>query len=143
MNIKNMNREKKQPLILVLLALVASTTFVFVNYKSDFYLGLLSPQGEIGYNFYRYNSIKLNPQRHAKISKEQQLRGHRVDYADIDHERFGPPTKYYGIQDTVGYGVLLGLLWKVTGSLRYRDMLILQILMYSFIMFLFYHLALM
>ncbi len=132
-----------QALVLAFLALVLNLLFLFFNYHNDYYLGLLTPHGEIAYNVYRYNSVKGNPYRSGSVGQKQRELGRMVDYAEIDHEKFGPPMHYRSIQDTVGYGVVLGLLWKITRSLRYVDMQLLQILLFSLFMFFLYSLSFM
>ena len=133
----------KHTITLFFASLFLNFMFLCVNYKNEYYLGLLAPHGEIAYNVYRFNSIKGNPERLSFVCKQQQELHRVFDYAEIDHDHYGPPTQYRSIQDTVGYGVLLGLLWKITGSLRYLDIQILQILIFSLLMFLFYSLAFM
>jgi preprotein translocase subunit SecG len=133
----------KHSIALFISSFLMGFVFLFFNYHNNYYLGLLNTHGEIGYNIYQYNSIKINPVRAKYIRSLQKERSRMVDYAEIDHQRFGPPTKYRSINDTIGYGVLLGLLWKLTGSLRYLDVQILQILMFAFLMFLLYSIAFM
>lgn len=47
----------------------------------------------------------------------------------------------FAINDTVGYGILLGLLWKITHSLRFYDVQLVQIVMFSLLMLIYYQIA--
>jgi hypothetical protein len=102
-----------------------------------------STHGEIAYNVYRYNSVKINDHRRGEVYWKQINLDRRVDYYEIDHEKFGPPTHYRDYFDTIGYGTLIGLLWKITGSLNFLDIQILQILLFALMIILFFYIGLM
>jgi hypothetical protein len=127
---------------LAVIALAINMVFFAANYHNDYYLGLLLPHGEIGYNFAVHGSIKLNKERCDHIRALERARGRMVDHAEIDHAAFGLPTNYIGPFDTPGYGIILGLLWSCTRSFCYHDIQIAQILLFSLLMFLIYGLAL-
>ena len=131
----------KHALLLFCLSLGLNFIFLFFNRKNLFVDGLIKSHGEVAYNIYKYNSIKINPARMGELYKLESKTKQRADYYEIDHEKFGPPTAYRNYGDTIGYGVLIGLIWKITNSLNYLDIQILQILIFSFLMFLFYYIA--
>jgi hypothetical protein len=121
--------------ILFMLSLAINSIFLYVTYqRGEYCFGTLLEHGEVGYNVARYNSCKINPLRTEHIAKSQEKLGRYVDYAEVDHSTFGRPTTYRDSGDTIGYGLLLGLLWKVTSSYRYLDMQILQIIIFSLLM---------
>ena len=77
----------------------------------------------------------------GELGKLEQQTKQRADYYEIDHEKFGPPTQYRNYFDSIGYGVVIGLLWKITHSLDYLDIQLLQILIFALLMLLFYQIA--
>ena len=125
-------------LIIFLLSIVIG--FIFLNVNKDICMNgnVARFHSEIGYNFYKENSVKVNYDRinyaHEFITKEDKL----LDYADFDADAFDGNKTFLEPKDTVGYGVLLGLIWKITGSFRHRDIRILQIIIFSLIVVLFY-----
>jgi len=133
----------KKAWILVGAALAINLIFFSLYHHADSYLGIAIGQGEIAYSVCNYNSIKVNGARCAPVAQLQREQKRLVDFAEVDHAAYGPPTSYYSLNDTIGYGVILGLLWKITHSYRYRDIQFLQIFLYCFILFLIYAMALM
>lgn len=129
--------------VLFCASLALCSIYVYVYRKNIFYEGLLKHHGEIAYNVYRYNSLKINNNRIGAIYEREAETGQRADYYEIDHERYGPPTIYRNYYDSIGYGVLIGLLWKITHSLDYLDIQLLQLLLFSLLLLLFYQIALM
>jgi len=126
---------------LFFLSLGISTFFLKFFYDPSFYRGIATSAGEIAYNVYRYNSTRLNQKRGSYIHSRQEHENSIIQYAEVDHSQFGEGTSHKYIAETVGYGVLLGLLWKITNSLNYRDIQILQIILYALSIFLIYGLA--
>ena len=117
--------------------------FLYINKKNLFFEGLMKHHGEIAYNLYQHNSIKINPERAGILGILEGEKNRRVDYYEIDHESYGPPTQYRNYYDSIGYGVVIGLLWKLTHSLDYFDIQFLQIILFSLILLLFFQIALM
>jgi len=105
---KSITSINKRTVSLFLASLALNGIYLFFNYHNNYYPTLLSSHGEVGYNVYRYNSVKVNPERRSALCAQHKKLKRVVDYREIDPERFGPPTQYRSIQDTVGYGVLLG-----------------------------------
>lgn len=126
---------------LVCASLILNVLFLVFLYDDSFYRGLATSSGEIAYNVYCHNSPLLNPIRGMDVHKLQESEDRIVQYSEIDHSDFESGTVYKYISDTIGYGVILGFLWKLTGSLNYRDIQILQIILYSLSLFLIYGLA--
>lgn len=135
------SKSAKHRLILVIAALVLNLYHVSFHTNKLFFSGLLRQHGEVGYNLFKYNSIKVNKRRMAAIAQREKLENRLINYAEIDHDQYGMPEEYHSINDTVGYGIVLGLLWKVTGSLRYRDVQILQIILFCIAMIYFYRIG--
>ncbi len=130
-------------LILCSTALLLNLAFLSVSYRTFFCSGLMSPHGDIAYNIFTNNSLKSNPKRLSAIAHTQTEEQRLVDYAELPQpDSYGPPTHFRSINDTVGYGVLMGLVWKITKSLRYSDMRWLQILIFCLLMPLIYAIAL-
>lgn len=128
-------------IILIVAALIINMIFLYINYKKGEYcFAMLTYHGEIGYNVAQQNIVKMNTDRTTAIGLRQ-LQGGYVDYADIDHSVYRAPFKDPDPVDTIGYGVLLGLLWKLTGSYRYLDIQLLQVFIFSALMFLVYEVA--
>ena len=133
----------KQAFALALAAFAINLVFLHFNKKNIFVDGLLKSHGEVAYNLYKYNSIKVNYARMGPLAQLEQQTGKRGDYYEIDHESFGPGQNYRNHFDTIGYGVLIGLLWKLTHTLDYFDIQLLQVLLFSLLMFLVYAIAFM
>jgi len=133
----------KQALLLCVGSIVLGCAFLYLDYKTLYFDGALHNHGEIAYNIYKYNSVKINQERYDYLIHLQNMDRTKglINYADFNLEKFGSPVIHRDIFDTIGYGVLLGLLWKATGSLRYIDIRIFQILIFSFLIFLFYQIA--
>lgn len=132
----------KDALLIVAISLVLNFVFLFFYHTRDQHSGTLLAHGEVGYNVYAHNSVKINPKRMDDVGYKQSNEERRVDYSEIDHSQYSLPTEYRAVTDTIGFGVLLGLLWKITHSLRYLDVQILHVFIFSFLMFLFYQIAL-
>lgn len=131
---------------LVLFALALVTNLVWLmfihNKKHEFYYGPPSFHGEIAYNFYKANDVRVN---RTRMGDHYYLydRGLLPNYRMINHEKYkDEPLGFRPVCDTIGYGVLLGLLWKLTGTLSFRDVQIVQILIFSFLFFLLFQIAL-
>lgn len=133
----------KPALLLVIIALFLNGIFLWINYGTKQYCSeSFLIHSEIAYNVYKYNSVKVNPKRVAFVYDQHQKQNTLLNYSEINHESFGKPTEYRSIYDTIGYGVLLGLLWKITGSLNNKDVQFLQILIFSFLMLFVYQIGL-
>jgi hypothetical protein len=122
-SMKNLELPKlfnKNALILAALALLVNFIFLYFNYDNNkFCPGFMAQHKEVAQSVYRYNSIKVGPLKD------------------------GRPTKYRSYSDTPAYGLLMGLLWKVTGSENLLYMKLFQVLLFVFFMFLFYQIAFM
>lgn len=90
--------------------------------------------GQVGYNINVYNSIDLSPQLTQDLHDKRIERGKLIDFDAIDPKAYEQPTAPFPVNDTVGYGLVLGLLWKLTGSFKFIDVQILQIILFSLLM---------
>ena len=131
------------PLLLFSMAIALNTLYFFWLDHFEYHeMWSISENSDIGYNFCTYHSLKKNLDRIEAMGNLMFKKGHFVSVKEINPEQYGEPTIYRDVTDTVGYGVLLGLLWKLTGSFSYLDVQLLQILLFSLLMFLWYQLGL-
>ncbi len=126
-------------IILVILAACMNSFFLYMH-NPHIYFAITQAHGQIGYHLYQCNKIGIDPLLTQQVNKQMHEQQQLIDYntvsCDTDHEHDSFP-----INDTIGYGVLLGLLWKITGSLCFFDVQILQIILFSFLMLYYYQLA--
>ena len=120
---------------------ISTVFFLFVYGNENYHMGSLVTHGEVGCNMARYGVPKLNSDRIALISNMQVEKGHMVDFSDVENISFGPPDRFIPINDTIGYGIILGCLWKLTGSLWYLHVQVLQIILYLLCLPLIYRLS--
>ena len=130
-------------LILVAVALVLNGTFLCLNLTKYRTPGIINQHGQIGYNFAKYNQLKLNTKLSKYMRAKRKELGRVIEYSEVNHLEFGTPDVHRSVHDTIGYGLFLGILWKITGSYRYLDARLIQILIFCLLMFLIYGLALM
>lgn len=130
----------KHSLILMALALAVNALFFFFH-NPNVYFAITQAHGQVGYNMRTYNSVQLNPALTHHIEQIMRKEQHLIDYDGMRDTDFGPPTESFPINDTIGYGVLLGFLWKITDSLKFIDVQILQVMMFVLLMPLYYLLA--
>ncbi len=130
-------------LLLFFLSLGINALFLYNSYKAgQFCQGTLVEHGEVGYNIARHNSWKVNPDRVQAINLKQRTLCRAVEYSELDHTCYGAPSAHRDVGDTIGYGCVLGVLWKITGSYNYLDVQLLQILVFSLLMLLIFQIAL-
>ncbi|MEX0849061.1 MAG: hypothetical protein WD055_02435 [Candidatus Dependentiae bacterium] len=128
-------------LSLVGLSLIVNVIFLFI-YNPHVYFAITQVHGQVGYNLINYASVKLNPALSAHIKEEMQEKNTLIDFDQINKLDFEEPTASFPINDTVGYGVLLGFLWKITHSFKFFDIQIMQIIIFSLLMLFYYQVAL-
>ncbi len=124
------------------LALVMNlVALVFVHNKpSETYFCNYRFHNDVAYNVWKNNSVKINNERIGYV--QSMLPHYRPpDYSLVRGIDFKGPDTRLTIQDTPGYGILMGLLWKLTNSLSALDLQILQIFMYSCMMFLLFQIS--
>ncbi len=129
----------KQSLLLVCLALCMNILFFYL-YNPKVYFAITQAHGQIGYNFYKHNVVGMNSALTKTMDSLMREQGCLIDYDNIEafHVNSYEP---FPINDTVAYGLLLGLIWKITGSLKFEDIQILQIMLFSLLMLLYYQVA--
>lgn len=129
----------RQAITLVVLAACMNILFLYMH-NPHIYFAITQAHGQIGYHLYRCNKIGIDPLLTQQVNKQMHEQQQLIDYntvsCDTQHTH-GP----FLINDTIGYGVLLGLLWKITGSLQFFDVQVLQIILFSFLMLYYYQLA--
>ena len=110
----------KNAIILSCLALFVNLVFLFFNYdKKSICPGYAQQHQEVAQSVYKYNSIK------------------------VGEIKDGKPSKHRSYADTPAYGLIIGLLWKITHSQNILDIKIFQILLFVFLMLFFYQIAFM
>ncbi len=130
----------KHALTLVALALLINGIFLYL-YNPKVYFAITQAHGQIGHNLYKHNVIGMNADLADYMRNQMHEQGQLIDYDTIPHQEFNKPTEPFPINDTVGYGVLLGLLWKLTNSLKFRDIQLLQIIIFCILMLFYYQVA--
>jgi len=106
------------------------------------YHAITMAHGNVAHNFYRYNNPGINSLLAETMHALQGGKSKLIDFDAVRYTDFGLPNKSFPVNDTIGYGVLLGLLWKVTHSLCFRDIVWLQIFMYLIMVYLIYQIGL-
>jgi hypothetical protein len=119
-----------------------SALFLYLH-NPDVYFAITQAHGQVGYHICKYGSLEINPALSDRAESMMYSEGRLVDYSRLSDVDFGAPTKPFPINDTVGYGVLLGLIWSVTGSFSFADVQWLQALLFVLLMPLYYKLAFM
>lgn len=137
--IKNM--AKTQGFIPVLvIALVLNILFFLLMTKE--YHAISMAHGNVAYNFYQYTIPGINAQLTEYMYALQDGKNALIDFVAVRDIDFGLPNKPFPVNDTIGYGVLLGLLWKITNSLCFMDIIVVQIIMYLIMVYLIYRIGL-
>jgi len=129
-------KDKQALLFVVSIALLLTLFFWFCTEKE--YHAISMAHGNVALNMYRYNNPGINTRLAQHMHVVQHGVQELVDFNEVRDREFGQPDAPFPVNDTIGYGVLLGLLWKVTGSLLFTDVIVLQILMYLIMVFLIY-----
>lgn len=129
----------KNAVILVVCALAINAIFLYA-YNPRVYFAITQAHGQIGYNLYQYAMIGMNQECTDYVCNEMRKQGRLIEYRDL-HQLFGEPHQAFPINDTVGYGILLGILWKITHSLLFYDVQLLQIIIFAMCMIFYYQIA--
>ncbi len=136
-----LSQSRIDKIFFVALALLLNIFFFLFNQKTFFFTGLLAPHAEIAFNLYNNNSIKVNPERIQNFATLCNEKEQLVTYEEFNTSTVSDDTEYRSVNDTIGYGILLGLLWKLTNKLTYQNMQMLQMLLFSLLMILIYESA--
>ena len=128
-------------LVLSSLAFVVNLLFLYTHNPHN-YFAISQTHGQIAYNVCTRGSVWLDPAVTKQIDVQQQQAHTLIDFDAIDTTQLGEPTEPFPINDTIGYGLVLALLWKLTG--RYTFMLVqwLQVLLFVLTIPLVYSIAL-
>ena len=127
---------------MVVLAFFVSSALWYFKHDNE-YFAVTQVHGQVGYNMYTYNSWNLNPKLTAYMASLPGAGTQLCDYDTACEKNFGQPVVPFPVNDTIGYGVLLGGLWKITNSLKFRDVQVLQIILFALSFFFVYQLGLM
>lgn len=121
--------------LLVPLAFAINLVFLYF-YNPQYHFTLTQLHGQIAYNINTYKSVAINPEFTKKMDDKRRTQGMLIDYDCIDEKEFQLPTKPFVTNDTIGYGLVLAALWKLTDSFSFKDVQWLQILIFSLLMIL-------
>ena len=91
----------------------------------------------VAYNFYHHNSPNINSTLADTLwqdAKHKEIT--QIDFNTYDVTTYKKPNKPFPVNDTIGYGLLIGFLWKCTNSLSLFDIVILQMILYLLMIFL-------
>lgn len=114
--------------------------------KYTYFWGYKYIQSEIAYNFCISNSFKINKDRVSKLNNDYQTcrknQEYKVqEYKNLDHSQYLEADIYPDVDITPWYSLILGLLWKLTHSFSSKDIIYLQILLFSLCIILVYQTA--
>lgn len=130
----------KQSIIFFCCAFILNIIFFKKNNPHYFY-AITQDHGQIAYNFLLHNNIGLNQHLCNDIAAIQKKTNTLIDFAQLE-TKYEAPTRPFPINDTIGYGFILALLWKITESFRFIDVQFLQMLLYALSIIFFYQIAL-
>ncbi|HGJ66494.1 TPA: hypothetical protein ENS27_14115 [bacterium] len=117
--------------IFSILAAISVTIFFWYG-PSDVHYTITENHAMVGFSLFRYNDIWVD----AAIAKHVRKDGLQGSVQILKNIRSSGMVQLEGkrlpfsINDTIGYGVLLGLLWKITGSPSVFDAQLLQMILY-------------
>lgn len=131
-------KEKVYLPLLLAAAFLLNLVFLFF-YNPEIYYTMTQLHGQLGYNFYRTNTLTLNPAITSAVQDLQQEHDRLVDFDQFRDQQWPRSNEVFPVHDPIGYGVLLGLLWKLTGSLKFRDVQVLQIMLFIIALCMLYH----
>lgn len=132
----------KYPLVIVvMLSIVFNCVFCYL-YNPAFYYAKSIAHAQVGYSITNFNSTKVSKAFELRHKDATLQAGKLVDLADVDSTGIGKPEENFAINDTIGFGVLLGLIWKLTGSFCYRDVQVVHIIIFTLSFFLYFFCAL-
>jgi len=135
----------KSALILLFCACMMNIFFlsmhiVLTTYKHRSSYGLLHPN--VAYNICKYGTCKLDANLHTYLIDQAEKHGGMLSLANAETSfNFSPQEFIFPVNDTIGYGLIFALLWKITNSFTFLDIQILQILLFSLLMLLHYQIG--
>jgi len=127
--------------IVVLLAFCVNGIFLYF-YNPQYHFTLTQLHGQVGYNINTQGSVNIDPALTRIMDEQRRECGQLIDYDGIDSAQLVNPTQPFVTNDTIGYGLVLGALWKLTGSFSFADVQCLQIILFSLLMLLLYRIVL-
>lgn len=127
--------------LIVALALCMNIIFLYF-YNPQYHFTLTQLHGQVGYNINTYGSVNINPDLTAHMDEQRRSKGQLIDFDTIDKSITQPPTKAFVTNDTIGYGLVLGILWRFTRTFSFVDIQWLQIILFSLLMLLLHRIVL-
>lgn len=126
--------------LLVGLAFCMNLIFLYF-YNPHYHFTLTQLHGQVGYNINTFGSVNIDPELTARMDAQRQAQDQLVDFDGVESSLYQSPIKPFVTNDTIGYGLILGLLWKITRSFSFVDVQWLQIIIFSFLMLLLYRIV--
>lgn len=132
----------KDAFILFVFAFLINFIFLYFNYSSHYYDGYKMLHGEIAYNILKHGSTKSNEENRDYLHKLWRANNLVApEIRELLEYSHNVPTVYPTNDIHIGYSLVMALVWFFTGTFRYFDVLLLQILIFSLLMFLWYQIA--
>jgi hypothetical protein len=111
-------------------------------YNSAFYYAKSMTAAQVAYTYTTYGTFQISREAERAHQDASLQAGELVDITALDMNAYGTPSDTFPINDTVAYGVLLALLWKLTHTYSFVDVQVLQIVLYMLSFVLYYYCAL-
>lgn len=125
--------------VLLVMSLSINGIFLYwINQDLSFHHTITQAHGQIGYNWINYNNPWMLNSKLSDYLSQQCLQHNRLINLSEVNKDFGQPTQPFPVNDTIGYGLVLGLLWKITGSFNFIDVQLLQIMLFTLLLLLLY-----
>ncbi len=119
-------RDWKLKTIAVITALVMNFSYIYLLNDALPKYGAAPDNIALAYNFCKYGTL-------CELTEKVDGTAQKMVSQGFYDTPIKPP-----IRDTVGYGFLVGMLWKITGSFDVFDVQLLQIVLFCLILFLLY-----
>ena len=69
--------------------------FFFCLYNPNVYFAITQAHGQVGYNFYTYNSVQLDPQMAAYMEVAMRAEQRLIDYDRVRDAQFEEPMNRF------------------------------------------------
>lgn len=128
-HILSLSKRKLYPFLLLFCSLLINALYYKLYHNEEWMISYVTKlHTPIAYNFYKYSS--LNKLYEPICFTDDGVKGTGVIRA---------VPRAPGVQDTIGYGLILGIIWKITGIIKLWPLQLLQILLFAFFMVLLYY----
>lgn len=140
---KTVSLFNKHSVFLFFAAFFINLIFLYFNYETRYYDIYKLMHGEIAYNITQHNSTLSNPEQlmFLRANATDGKTDYILDVKKLLSVDFGKPYKPAIYHVHIGYSIVIGLLWKITKTFSFIDILLLQVFIFSFLMFLWYQIG--